>query len=57
MSEESRNVFCRFEFGEYEQELTIPLTSFTESQIRGATDLFLKLLRNNLLVETEERET
>lgn len=56
MDKERGNVSCRFEFEKYEQELIIPLTSLTESQIRGATDLFLKFLRNNLLVETEEKD-
>lgn len=53
MDKERGNVSCRFEFEEYEQELTIPLNSFTDSQIRGATDLFLKYLRNNMVIETE----
>ena len=50
------HVFCYFEFGDYKLELTIPLTSLAEGQIREATDLCLKYLGNNLLIETEETE-
>lgn len=59
MDKERGNVYCRFEFENYEQELTIPLTSLTEGQIRGATDLFLKFLRQKFSAKakTEERET
>lgn len=49
------NVFCLFEYGDYKLELTIPLTSLTEGQIRGTTDLFLKFLRQKFGAKTEEK--
>ena len=49
------DIYCKFKIGDYELELTSPLTSLTEDQIRGATDLFLKFLRHKLVAKTEEK--
>jgi len=55
MSECEKKAWCRFEFQDYELELTIPLSSLTEGQIRGATDLFLKFLGQKIVAEIREK--